>query len=175
MAVGVATSHWPSQSSVAQPSSVTYRGHNSPEPHSPSQQQLQSPRSTWVKGEAGGRRGCSEVVWGSGVCISKKGEKKKTHNHRGLRGPRTHLQGNHAPLSRKPEVKTPLEKLGSAHVRNQGTKGVGQGRPLPCLFLAVVYVNCPGGIMTPTTTLAVHLQPPPTTTTTLSVSVQVPI
>ena len=118
------------------------------------------------------------------MCISKKGEKnKKKHKDRGLRGPRTHLQGNHAPLSRTPEVKTPLEKLGSAHVRsggggggpNQGTKGVGQGRPLPCLFLAVVYVNCPGGIMTPTTTLAVHLQPPPTTTTTLSVSVQVPI
>ena len=83
VAVGVATSHWPSQSFVAQPSSVTYRGHNSPEPHSPSQQQLQSPRSTWVKGEAGGRRGCSEVVWGSGVCISKKGEKKKKNTNTG--------------------------------------------------------------------------------------------
>lgn len=122
-----------------------------------------------------------QKLCGGQGCAFQKKERKKKHKHRGLRGPRTHLQGNHAPLSRKPEVKTPLEKLGSAHVRsgggggNQGTKGVGQGRPLPCLFLAVVYVNCPGGIMTPTTTLAVHLQPPPTTTTTLSVSVQVPI
>ena len=64
-----------------------------------------------------------KLCGGQGCAFQKKERKKKKHKHRGLRGPRTHLQGNHAPLSRKPEVKTPLEKLGSAHVRSGGGGG----------------------------------------------------